>query len=278
MAIGRSDLVGRTYQPFSFRELDRIGGSNFALTKFLHPLAFHDVTLIHDEFGGDTLNGDLYTTSADTNATAFAAASTQSLNGVLQGSTGTTDDDGISILGPAIWRGDNNCVLMVRMAVLAVSGIADGADYAAFSLEMGFADVITDTTLPVCTDVDTPTIANGASDAAVLHIDTDQTLTTMAFVTDGSTTGMNATATTLSPVFTPAANTYYWYTVGLAGNAAYAMIDGARLVAHGAATASQVEGGTLLLPWIYLRTRNTTAKLAHIDALVLLQDKAARTA
>lgn len=278
MAIGRADLVGRTYQPFSFRALDRIAASASPLTKFLLPLAFRDVTCIWDDFWGDTINTDLYTTSADSGATAPAIPSTASLNGVLEGATGTTDNAGFSITGAPIWRGDNNCVLMVRMAMLAVSGIADGADYSAFELELGWINTATDTTLPVVTDVDTPATGNGGTDVAVLHIDTDQTLTTMAFVTDGSTTGMNATATTLSPVFTPAANTYYWYVVGLAGNAAYAMVDGARLVGHGGATASQVEGGTLIQPWIYVRTRDTTSKLAHIDSIVVLQDKAVRVA
>lgn len=268
MPVGTIEHLAKTYFHGNKRHLDKIGSSQSPLVTLLSRLAWQSVYFRMDDFDVDTINLDSYVLGADTGATTFAAAATQLATGVIQGATGTTDNEGFSIQGPIIVLGDNGCFVEFRLQWDAVTG---------FQMELGFINAATDATLPVVTDVDTPATGNGGTDVAVLHIDTDQTLTTMAFVTDGVTANMNATATTLSPTFTPTAATFHIYTIGIINNMAFAMVDGARLVSHGATTASQIEGGTLVRPWGYFRTRNVTSKTVDLDYLVLGCDRAART-
>lgn len=270
MPIGRGDNYGKRYKPQGFGELGRFaGGPNGAMANFLYPLAHRDVVYWRDDFDQDTINLDYYTVDIDAGGTNFAVPATRQVNGVIVGATDNTDNDGAGIAGVGIWSGDNNCGMEVRLKMDVVTDL---------QLELGFANIITDQKLPVVTDVDTPASGNGGTDIAVFHIDTDQTLTTMAFVTDGSTSNMNCTATTLSPVFTPTADTYHVYKIQLAGDQASAMVDGARLVSHGALIGSRIEGGSLLRPFVFFRNRSAAVKTCTIDYIRVWQDRAVRTA
>jgi hypothetical protein len=96
----------------------------------------------------------------------------------------------------------------------------------------------------------------------------------MAFVTDGSTSNMNTTATTISPAFTPTAATWHTYRVGLVGDMAYCYIDGILRASHGSVLASRVEGGALLRPWIFLLSKTvSTTKIIDIDYIYVQQDR-----
>jgi hypothetical protein len=268
MPTGYADSIARKRFPFSFRELDRFkGGSGRSV---LAPLAVQDFIFFFDDFLGDTINLDNVIAGETGTGTPFAQPATAIVGGAIRGVTGTTSGNSESVYGPRIWAGDNNCAVEMRIAVDVVTTLM---------MECGFIDAASDLTLPVGADIDTPTFAGGTSDAAVLHIDQSQTLTTMAFLTDGSTTNMNATATTLSPVFTPTAATFHTYRVSLAGDIPVASVDGGRftttstgLIAH------RVEGGTLLRFFHACRTRTTAAKTSTVDYIVAFMDRATRTA
>ena len=123
-------------------------------------------------------------------------------------------------------------------------------------------------------DIDTPTITNGAADVALVGMDTSQTLITMAFITDGSTSNMNTTKTNLG-TRTPTNATYMTVRVQLAGPAAtnaascWVLDENGAIVenaSHGAALASQIEGATLIHPRFFIEPVTTpAARTVDID-------------
>lgn len=265
-----ADKLGGTRGLHSVKHLDRFsGGSSSAMRLFLLPMARRDVVYFEDDFMGDTINLDHYAVANSTNANVFAIPATQVLGGAMVADTGATDNEATSIRGAAVWKGDHNVGMEVRMKVSPVTN---------YCLELGFVDTVTNAQLPAVGDVDTPVVNNGAGDAALFHIDTDQTLTTMAFVTDGSTANMNSTKTNLG-TFAPTNDTYHVFTIQTAGDAVMATIDDRDdiRVNHGSTTASKIEGGTLLRPWVYVRTRHTAAVTATVDYIRIWQDRAARS-
>jgi hypothetical protein len=243
--------------PFSLDHIKRIGALNSELANFLKPLSKDFYHKIWD-FDGDALVEPALSFFADANATPFDIPATQELGGIVSGATGTTDNDAISILGPAIVNGDNIAVMRARFKVSAVTSL---------SFEIGFVNAVTDKTLPVVTDVDTPATGNGGTDLAVVHMDTDQTLKTMAFVVDGSTSGMNAQKENIG-VLTPTADTYMDILVGVYGNNAVCNVNGKRAYRK-VLGPDAIEGGTLLRPWLYFRTRTTASRTVKVDRIEL---------
>jgi hypothetical protein len=222
-----------------------------------------------DDFGGDTINLDYYALAAAGAAGATFATNIQNGTGVVRGSTGTDDNAASSLIGPIIFRGDNNCGMWVRLKLDVVTG---------HSFEVGLIDAVPGSAGPGVSDVDTPAVT--MADGAVLHLDTDQTLTTAAFVTVGSTANQTVKATTLSGFTAPTAATYFDVVVQLVGNEAYCIVNnGVDVIAHhngiSGNSAGHVEGGVSLAPWVYNRTRNTTAKLMDIDAIAVWSDRIA---
>lgn len=229
------------------------------LAATLFPLYRKDAVYFIDDFLGDTIDTNNWLLSKDTGATSFAISA--AANGEAAGATGTTDNDGYSIIGSAIWKGDLNCGFEARVKSSLVAG---------FQMEIGLIDAATDKTLPVVTDVDTPAVGNGGGNVAVFHIDTDQTLTTMAVVTDNE----SAVAKEDVSTFTPTADTYNTYRIQLTGNGVQWFIFSAsgQLLHEGGGDLA-VEGGTLVAPWVYHRTRNTTSKAATIDYIACWQER-----
>lgn len=268
----KGDVYGRPQaSPGSRKYAERLGGSHSKLQLQLYPLAWEDTVWVFDDFMQDTINLDFYVLSADATATTFAATSTPLRGGTITGNTGTTDNGFHSIKGLLAYFGDNNCGMEIRFKQDAVTGHA---------VEMGFTDALTDDTLPAINDIDTPTITNGAVDVAIIVKDTDQTLTTLAFVTDGNTADFNTTKTNLGTQDLTAA-TYMTGRVGIAGDAAYCGLYGAdgellQFASHGIATASSVEGGDAVAPWFISGTRNTTDKITDIDFICSWEDRSTR--
>jgi len=260
--------LGQTHFPGSLGHLERASRGSPA-REFYAQLAWQDVVWQLDDFTGDTINLDPWAVGETGAGTQFAIPSTHLVGGAITGVTGTTTGNCETLRGARVWSGDYGCFMEVRCKVDVVTTL---------SMEIGFIDSASDLTLPAVSDVDTPAFAGGTSDAAVLHIDTSQTLTTMAFVTDGSTANMNATATTLSPVFTPTAATYHTYRVGISGDNAWCYVDGGRHVSHGTLIGSRTEGGTLVRPFIAVRTRTGAAKTLDIDYVLLAGGRRVRVA
>ena len=264
----RSDVVAKTAENWSNNGMGKFaGGPGSAMQAFLSRLAFQDYQFFFDDFDGDAINLDYWALNSDTNAADFVHNA--QANGVVRGATSANDNEATSMLGPAIYFGDRNCWMEVRFKIDTITNV---------QFEVGFVDAVTDKTLEVVTDVDTPAVGNGAGDVAVIHMDTDQTLTTAAFVTEGSTASQDPTATTLDPAFTPTAATYHTVRIGVAGNVPFFLLDGSEYgtEAHGNAVASQIEGGTALAPWIFVMARSAADRLFDVDYVAFGQDRATR--
>lgn len=221
-------------------------------------------------FTETTLNGDPWTQTKDAGAADFSVPSTGIVNGAITNGAGTGagSGDGQSLLGKAVWRGDNNCFMLIRLKSDVVTTL---------TLEAGFLDDVTNKTTPAVSDIDTPTIGAGNAELAVLHLDTAETLATMGLVTQGSG-GLTAAKTTLSTLggattFLPTADTFFSLLVALNGNHVHTGIFNAagNLVAR-AVKISGIEGGTLVAPWFAVATLTTASKVITIDDVLLMQD------
>ena len=265
---------GRVLNPSSFRHLGRMGPSESELARFLYPLASRDVIYIFDDFiGGNNQeqttdwNEAIWAVSNSANGTAFAPPSTQVLNGICEGTTGAYDQDTIAMYTDLVWAGDNRCGMEIRLQV---------DDHDNQSWELGFNNAITASDEPIIGDIDTPSYDDG-DDLALVGQQTGATLTTMAFVTDGSTSNMNATKTDLG-TRTMTNTAYMTVRVQLDGNTSFAYLFDANgglteEAVHGATTASQIEGGVLLESRVLWEANTTSAIVVDLDYWGIWQDR-----
>lgn len=233
------------------------------------------------DFGDTTMNGDPWTKSADGTATTFTADVTVP-GGAIKGVTGTTGEGAVSLFGAPILQPQLNAGFEVSMKVSAITAIR---------LEAGLVNVITDKTLPVCTDVDgTPTFAANSTEVAIMSWQTDDTIATPRFVGDSATYTTAKGATLMTPyqalpadqaAWTPTADT--WFTLRFqcygktASNAtpsdsvscavfddennivAFSMFD----AIAGAGTGGLTDDA-MLAPWIFCATTSTDSKDVHV--------------
>ena len=236
------------------------------MREFLEFYSFRDTFLFMDDFNGDAINLDYWTVanSSGTSAADFAV-SVGNPTGVIQSDSGTTDNGSTSIIGPLIYKGDQNCGMWCRFKVDDVTG---------WSFDVGFIDAVPASNTAGVNDVDTPTVY--MADGAVVHMNTDQTLAIPAFVTVGSTANQSAKKT--STAYTPINATYMDVVIQLVGNDAYCILNnGVSVISHHNGTsgnsAGHVEGGVALAPWVINLTRNTTAKFMDVDAIAIWSDR-----
>lgn len=233
------------------------------LREWLRYLAIYDVETMFHRFNDVSVAnlGWAVANSGGAGAADLALPSTKVLNGGATAAPGTTDNGSLSAIHYLQWNGDQNVGIMGRLKIDSITG--------GHNTEFGLIDAVPGSNGPGCADVDTPTAT--MTDGAVFTIDGDQTITTLAAVTAG--TSFTTTATTLaapSPTAYVAA-TYLTFMIQLIGNAAYFYCNGVLCASH---TGDKVEGGTLLAPWIYVRNRSTGAKIATIDFVAAWQDRA----
>ena len=267
-----SNSALRTYNSFHRKQLEKAMGLHSQLAQFLWPHSL-SANRLFDDFNGEVIDLNLWSVpTGGAGGTIFAQRVADVEGTMIRGSTGTTDNTTVAIHSAANWFGDRNCMLETRFKLDVVTSLV---------LEVGFTDPLTDEGLTILSDIDTPTIANGATDVAIVCMDTDQTLITMAFVTEGSTASMVPTKTDLG-TRVPVAATWMTIRVGIIDNAAFCQVfdsdDPQNLVLleeayHGDAVASQTEGGVAMEPHILIGTRNTTAKVMDIDYILLVQDR-----
>lgn len=257
--ISGADIGAKAGTAFTRRNIDKFRRTeDLAVT--LAPLFFDDLLFFRDDFDGDTINLDKWVVSADTGITAFAIPAPNTAGGIISSDTLAEDNEFTSIYGPPIITGDKNGGMMVRWKV---------SDVADICLEMGLTDPLSDYTLPAVNDIDTPTITNGAADVAVLVMDTDQTLTTLAFLTDGGAT-YDTGKTNLSSFTTPTADTWYKTIVQLKGDTAILEVyddttPSAPILKERVVRTSAVEGGNVMQPWFIYGNRTTDGGVATID-------------
>ena len=234
----------------------------------MYPFMRDSVVFVEDDFTDDTISSTRWNLAADGTATTFAWSS--GAGGRIAGATGTTDNGYHAINGDVIWSGDKNCGMAIRWQMDVVT---------AFTFEIGFTDALTDETLPAVTDVDTPATGNGATDVAVVHLDTDQTLTTAAFVAESTGTAYAAQKVNLG-TWTPTAAKWYTTIVQLSGDNAFTAtyntdVAGSPVLQAGTnkGLSLALEGGTLVRPHFLVGTRNTTDKATLIDFIRVWQDR-----
>ena len=217
---------------------------------------------LHD-FDEDTINLDYWLLTHDTNGTDYAI--TAGACGTIVGTAGNTDAEGIGINGPAIFKGDLNCGMEVRMKLNVVTNSI---------FEVGFGDAsITSHKDPVGNDIDTPTVTNNATDAVLIHRHTGQTLTNAALLAVGSTPYAAQKTTT---GWSPTADTFFSVRIQLKGDGAFCYIfDANQNFVAGTAISmpSAIEGGTLVHPFVNVTRVSTADKIATIDYIALWQDR-----
>lgn len=251
---------GADYGLFTGKFSDRIAtprGMNL-LTFALDP---QRSSVIFDDFNEDTINLDRWALVHDTNATDFAIAA--GAGGTIQGTAGNTNNEGIGIYGINNWYGDLNCGMEVRMKF---DQITNG------QFEVGFADAATNFKDPIVSDIDAPTVGNGAGDLAAIVRDTGETLKTAGLVTLGSTP--YAAAKSNLGTYAPTANTYFTARVQLIGNNVFAAIfnaNGGLVVST--SVANKIEGGTALRPYVNVTRIATADVVATIDYIKVWQDR-----
>lgn len=251
------------------------------LAAHLYSRRGRDVFFKDLDFGDTTMNADPWTKSADGTATTFTADTTVP-GGAIKGVTGTTGEGAVSLFGAPILQPQLNAGFEVSMKVSAITELR---------LEAGLVNVITDKTLPVCTDVDgTPTFAANSTEVAIMSWQTDDTIATPRFVGDSATYTTAKGATLMTPygyaaadqtAWTPTADTWFSVRVQTYGKTgsnstsvnsvdcaifddknnivAYTMFD--RIA--GAGTGG-LTGTAMLAPWVFCATVDTTSKDVHV--------------
>src|SRR3990167_854854 len=239
----------------------------------LYPWLRAGVSYVEDDFIEDPLSTTRWNLAADGTATTWEWSVAR--NGTIQADTGSTDNGYVAINGDAIWLGDQDAGMEVRFKIDVVTG---------FTFEIGFTDTLSDETLPAVTDIDTPATGNGATDVAVLHLDTDQTLQTAELVGESTGGAFAAQKTTLlnaagsAALWTPSAATYYTVRVQLNGDHAFCKVFDSNnasthiLKAEGGLR-SMLDGASLIRPHILFGTRNTTPKVVDIDYIRVWQNR-----
>lgn len=270
------DSYGRRKSISSFKHLSRIGPTESELARFLYPMADRDVVYIFDDFvgGGNQeqaadWNESTWVVGNSANGTAFGPPSTQVISGICEGTTGAYDQDTISMATSLVWMGDHRCGMEVMLQV---------DDHDNQSWELGFNDALADVKEPILNDIDTPSYENGGADVALLGQQTGATFKKIAFVTDGSTSGMNATKTDLGTrVMTNAQ--YMTMRVQLDSNTSFAyLFDNAGTLTESAihdTLAKSIEGGILLQSRILWEANTTSAVVVDIDYWGIWQDRVA---
>ncbi len=245
----------------------KLGGKS-DLYEFLSMYAHADVNMKNFQFRSlaDFTNADYWTVAKNGGTGNANFALVVASGGYIQADTGTGNNDSVSLVGPIIYSGDENCGMEVRV---------QSDDITSSNFEIGFIDAVPGSDAGGITDIDTPAL--GASDAALIAVDDDQTIKTIAFATDGSVSNQDAVATTFAaPAPTNMVNaTWHTFRIQLSGNFAAAWVDGILGAVHDAGNThpdGAVEGGVLLAPLIYWRTRDTTASFPKISQISVWQD------
>lgn len=238
--------------------------------RFLEWGAMRDYVVLADDFLGDTINLDNYAVAASGTGTAFAA--TVARSGTISATSANVDNASVSLITPAMWFGDANPILEVRLKVSVATSI---------NLEVGFIDVVPGSSAAGITDIDVPTFA--ATNCALFHMDTDQTHAGFAFGTIGDFTGQTVATTLLTSGFTvPTADTFFTVAVQLLTNSgetgktkAALFLNGKRRATHASAAAGHVNGQAGLAAWVYLRTRAAATPVITVDYIRIRADRGA---
>lgn len=197
-----------------------------------------------DDFLGDSAGtwpasanwGYPATVGTGTEAIALTAAEGGVLDLTTSGSSGDTAGQGVGLH----WLGDNGVYYAARCKLDTITTA---------KFEIGLSDALNDDGAVLVKSVPSFT----ATDCAVFVFDTTDD-TNVTFVTNGGSSDGNADAT-----FTLVAATYFIVEIVIQNNTAAGYING-NLVGSG-----NIEGGSLLSPWLYVETLAAATRTLSCD-------------
>ena len=230
MANPNPMFLSRT-RPFSLRHARSLFGvSDPAKIALLVESLIGDYGTVREEccFALDT-NKWTTAVTAGGGPTAFAYSAVR--GGTFQGQTGATDDDATAIHAANTFLDPDDMPFFIcRFKINAVTGV---------------------------------------SDIACLHMDTDQDLTTLELVGDGTTgsAALSDSPSLTDAAFTPTADTYQTWLVGVRPNLSYALVFNGEGQIGSFSVANGPDSGVLVRPYALFRTRNTVSKTIDIDSM-----------
>lgn len=255
------DFGMRPYALHSNRWQDDVG-SPLLLKEKLLPNGL-SMVFFCDDFLGDTLDGNKWDVGSEMGPADLAIPDPNTAGGVITSALGTTADQSTHILSEAVLSGDKNAGIEFRLKVSTVAEV---------QIECGLVDALTSADTVVVTNVDTPTVGNGADDVAVFHKDPDATSTTLNLVAGHQSTGDTKSDSSLSM----SNDTYVTLRIQLNGDDVFGWIfdeNGVSRTTNPLSLLSGIEGGTALLPWLLFETTDTTAKTATVDYIAYWADR-----
>lgn len=206
-----------------------------------------------------------YWSAADSGGTGKSDFSAQvARNGYLKGTTGTTDDGSVSLIGPVIYATADNLSLETRVQVDAITN---------YNLEFGLIDAVPGSNNGGANNSDTPT--TNFTNGGIIQIDVDSagvTNQTLQLITNGNGTNQAASAIIFTGQTALVAATWITFRLETWGtNGISAFVNGQR-VASLANALGGTTGLTLLAPWFYFRTRSTSTRNLRIQYFDIVHD------
>lgn len=255
-------------KPFSLLHYAKVNNLDPRRVLLNAPALFSDFYYERYEFEG-TLDSVKWSTAVTAGGAPTAFAYNAQRNHAARGACGTSDNGVTAIHEPNVaFDSADNPVWFLRWRA--------PADVSAFAFEIGWSDAKTDEKLvsvSALTDVDAavPTIANGITDFALIVMNTDLTLTTAAFIGDG-TTG-SVVGKRISPVWTPTASGIIDMIIGISANKSQCQIwDSGQFIGSFAVT-NGPDSGTLVRRSALFKTLDTTERTIDILKSVVLAEE-----
>lgn len=216
-----------------------------------------DMFTTFDDFGGDTINLDMYAVANGAGSGAASFAITVAEDGWIRATTGTAADDTTtcSLIGPKNYYGDRNCG--IEMRVRPITAVTETR------IELGFVDVVPGSNKPVVNSLTTPSVNTSVVDAALFVYDNASSTTTTELVTIGGSITAAKTAITMPTAVTAA--TAFTVRIQVLANRVTCWIDGARVASHDTGATDYIEGGNAVAPFALIRASNATSKSLDID-------------
>ena len=262
-------VYGNFHRPGSLAQLTRGRGWNSELVGFLLPLARRNYWFKDYDFEEQTINPDWTVANSSGTSAADFAIQADIEDGNLKGDTGTSDNGSIVLrYDTALFDANRNPGMEVGLKFDLVTDTP--------IVEIGFHDPATNEYAININDIDTPTLtSNGVTDTGFFCVEGDaaQTLKSAALVTKGTTDAVAKAIMGASPGSMPfVIATYSSILVQLGANKGFAIMDENLGTAGRIATGP--DGGVLMLPYVLVGTRVTTAVFPEIDYIRLWKERA----
>lgn len=212
-----------------------------------------------DDFLVDTLNGDNWAESVGNGG--VAAAIVAGANGLVALAVNTVDNDCAEEYGPAVWYGQQECVIECRLKVNAITEVA---------FNMGFVNAASATNDMIAYMVSGTTVSDGTNvtDGAAFCFDTDAT--TDRYYICGTKDTNSVQGILAAAGFVPVANTFEVLKIMIdsAGNAHF--------FRNGVTVGSVIAALTptvALRPYFALKNNNNTGRTLTVDYVRCSQNR-----